>query len=1004
MSDTPELPGSTDLSEQLYRLYQDVASGAMSMKHGLSIARELSKQADFGEAGLFPMAQGVVAAAREGQIRAASLQWRLVLEALDHAQTDGQRSQIAEGAHAWLYIATSYLFQRPDGRVLADARRRGEQAAAGLLAAGDRAQASAILHSIGVVLIDPYIERRDQQNFAVQTTNWLARGRSNALDLELPGELEMPDPQAALADGAAIFQRAADLRSGRERGQSLKALSDALMWRSVAAGEQPDRTAIAAAMTGAVGLLDPEKDEVAIRILEHNAEALEIELPGRAVAEPDAEELERMRQRDPRGYIHAASMSASRASDPRIAASHLERGLALAAEIIDEDALVDLTLRLVAEGGKLFDIGAIAPGVGGTAEQWTGALQTLRSRATAENWPSSDRALGLLSLAFAASAADREDLATPMLFDPALDLGHTPGMNAALMTGLVQLSSYWGSTHVKAERWRDATAQYLATAGLAGRVGFPGLAGRNFERAMDTLSRMPDTPDASLIAAASRSLPYLQSEVPELADRIGRLWLELISSAAFDDEREGLVTIALPAAKGASLMIARSAQRRRTVTSRPAVEKALANWRAASAAAAQEPPAAYDEEQLLVAYADALERPGNTPADRLENLARRLDRTIASELARGSPDDSDVLVDLDDIRTRLDPDTVLVSIYPCFDDRGKTAYVTVLATDEGVYVRRARGAMPFMDVEIDGISRNDISNAVASVRALLLTDREDGDLNDRLEWAFEYAFGAVEDDLKGLHLLGYRHLCVNPHGALHFCPLPLLGRNGVPLADDWIVTHLPAVGLLAREPDAAAPARTGASAFALSFDDARTGLMPLPAAPDEARRIARAVGSAALIDRDATVERFNEALLKSRWVHAATHGRHDPAAPALQTIYLHSGRRHVLPYFAFDILRHQLDGLDLVTLSACETALGRVDINDNPRGLQAYLFTAGVSTIVSCLWPVGDDVAALFFERLYQALAAGESKLQAFAAAQRTVRARFPRRADWGAFHYSGLW
>jgi CHAT domain-containing protein len=181
-------------------------------------------------------------------------------------------------------------------------------------------------------------------------------------------------------------------------------------------------------------------------------------------------------------------------------------------------------------------------------------------------------------------------------------------------------------------------------------------------------------------------------------------------------------------------------------------------------------------------------------------------------------------------------------------------------------------------------------------------------------------------------------------------------------------------------------------------------MMPLPAAPEEARRIAQAVGGQAFIDGDATVERFTAALQTNRQVHIATHGRQDPAAPALQTLYLHSGRRQVVPYFALDVLRHQLDGLDLVTLSACETALGRIDINDNPRGLQAFLFMAGAATIVSCLWPVGDSVAALFFEQLYRSLAGGLPKLQAFGAAQRAVREQYPRRSDWGAFHYSGLW
>jgi CHAT domain-containing protein len=91
-------------------------------------------------------------------------------------------------------------------------------------------------------------------------------------------------------------------------------------------------------------------------------------------------------------------------------------------------------------------------------------------------------------------------------------------------------------------------------------------------------------------------------------------------------------------------------------------------------------------------------------------------------------------------------------------------------------------------------------------------------------------------------------------------------------------------------------------------------------------------------------------------------------------------------------------------LSACETALGRVDVNDNLRGLQAFLFIAGAATIVSSLWPVADDVSAFFFEHFYTELAEQRTKLEAFGEAQRLTRARYPDPRHWGAFQYSGAW
>ena len=50
--------------------------------------------------------------------------------------------------------------------------------------------------------------------------------------------------------------------------------------------------------------------------------------------------------------------------------------------------------------------------------------------------------------------------------------------------------------------------------------------------------------------------------------------------------------------------------------------------------------------------------------------------------------------------------------------------------------------------------------------------------------------------LEGLREAGIDHLCLVPHGALHFHPLHLLGEAGRTLTDDWIVSVLPNLNLL----------------------------------------------------------------------------------------------------------------------------------------------------------------------------------------------------------------
>jgi len=107
---------------------------------------------------------------------------------------------------------------------------------------------------------------------------------------------------------------------------------------------------------------------------------------------------------------------------------------------------------------------------------------------------------------------------------------------------------------------------------------------------------------------------------------------------------------------------------------------------------------------------------------------------------------------------------------------------------------------------------------------------------------------------------------------------------------------------------------------------------------------------------------------------------------------------------AYELTGLDLRGLDLVTLSACETSLGRFDVGDNLRGLTAALFVAGCATIVSTLWPVSNPAARVFFETLYKCILKGTSKLDSFCTAQVAVRESFPEWRDWGAFHFAGRW
>lgn len=94
-----------------------------------------------------------------------------------------------------------------------------------------------------------------------------------------------------------------------------------------------------------------------------------------------------------------------------------------------------------------------------------------------------------------------------------------------------------------------------------------------------------------------------------------------------------------------------------------------------------------------------------------------------------------------------------------------------------------------------------------------------------------------------------------------------------------------------------------------------------------------------------------------------------------------------------------LSGLELVVLSACETARGAIS-GEGVFGLQRGFKLAGAQSIVMSLWKVDDAATAALMTEFYRQLQAGAGKHAALEAAKAAVRARTEWSAPefWAAF------
>ena len=70
-----------------------------------------------------------------------------------------------------------------------------------------------------------------------------------------------------------------------------------------------------------------------------------------------------------------------------------------------------------------------------------------------------------------------------------------------------------------------------------------------------------------------------------------------------------------------------------------------------------------------------------------------------------------------------------------------------------------------------------------------------------------------------------------------------------------------------------------------------------------------------------------------------------------------------------------LDGVDLVVLSACQTALGKAESGEGVIGLVRGFQMAGAKRVIASLWQVDDEATRLLMQHLYDGMLREEDPL-----------------------------
>lgn len=124
-------------------------------------------------------------------------------------------------------------------------------------------------------------------------------------------------------------------------------------------------------------------------------------------------------------------------------------------------------------------------------------------------------------------------------------------------------------------------------------------------------------------------------------------------------------------------------------------------------------------------------------------------------------------------------------------------------------------------------------------------------------------------------------------------------------------------------------------------------------------------------------------------IHLASHAFVNDAAPLLSSIVLAnptpgSGDDGFLT--AREIFELDLSGVELVVLSACNTARGQKQGGEGVVGLTWALFAAGCPTQVLSQWAVDDASTATLMNQFYAGMGKGQSKASALRSAALQLR------------------
>lgn len=260
---------------------------------------------------------------------------------------------------------------------------------------------------------------------------------------------------------------------------------------------------------------------------------------------------------------------------------------------------------------------------------------------------------------------------------------------------------------------------------------------------------------------------------------------------------------------------------------------------------------------------------------------------------------------------------------------------------------------------VHGVSRKDLNKVIANFRDAL--SNPFSDVKPPAYQLYRWLIEPLEADLADANL---DTILYAPDGPLRYVPLAALydgthAADGAWLIERFQVNNITATSLQEIDTQPATNPRVLAGAFAddsivhsVNMGDMIVSFQGLPFAGIEVTNLADTLtNSRTYLDQDFSLKALESQLNNFNILHFATHASLVPKDVGESFILSGTGERSTIQ----DIAEWNLNDVDLVVLSACETGLGGFDNNgEQILGLGYQFQQVGARAVIASLWQVDD--------------------------------------------------